>query len=92
MSRLDALDVMICIPVGRVNVQPFGASRVSYTVSLEGNSSLRTFNVKGTNILSGSNMLLKFREEVIRSLGRNAGWCQDDGFCFLVGEMILFGR
>lgn len=92
MSNLDAFDVMICIPAGRVNIQPFGEPGACCSVSSpQGNKRLREFLVEGSNIVSGYNMLHKFREEVIKSLRRVAGGCQDDSFGFLGVKLHYLG-
>ncbi|KAM7385316.1 hypothetical protein PAMP_001404 [Pampus punctatissimus] len=63
ISNPDEFDVMLPIPVNRVNVEPFGDNGAFYSVTLKrGNSPLNKFQQK-TSILSASEMLTEFRKE-----------------------------
>ncbi|XP_032396898.1 cyclic GMP-AMP synthase isoform X2 [Etheostoma spectabile] len=63
ISNPDEFDIMLAIPVDRVNVNPFGDDGAYYSVELKrGKSPLQKF--QKTNTLSASEMLKEFREEV----------------------------
>lgn len=63
ISNPDEFDVMLPIPVDRVNVHPFGEDGAFYSVELKrGNSPLKKFGETGA--LSASEMLKEFRDEV----------------------------
>lgn len=79
---------MISFPVDRVEVKPFGETGAFYSVSLKrGNSPLKRFQLEN-DILSASQVLQEFREEVKKSIKGITGWCHDDIFLRL-GEVIL---
>lgn len=62
ISNPDEFDVMLPIPVDRVQIDPFGSNGAFYSVQLKrGPSQLKKFQ---QNILSSSEMLEEFREEV----------------------------
>ncbi|XP_059215975.1 cyclic GMP-AMP synthase [Centropristis striata] len=63
ISNPDEFDVMLPMPVDRVNINPFGENGAFYSVELKrGKSPLQKF--QETSILSASKMLEEFREEV----------------------------
>uniref|UniRef100_A0A8C9Y5R2 Cyclic GMP-AMP synthase n=1 Tax=Sander lucioperca TaxID=283035 RepID=A0A8C9Y5R2_SANLU len=63
ISNPDEFDIMLAIPVDRVNVNPFGDDGAYYSVELKrGKSPWQKFQVTGT--LSASKMLEEFRDEV----------------------------
>ena len=63
ISNPDEFDVMLAIPVDRVDVSPFGDDGAFYSVELKrGNSHLKKFEERST--LSASKMLDEFRAEV----------------------------
>lgn len=63
ISNPDEFDVMVPIPVDRVNIEQFGQDGAFYSVELKrGNSPLQKF--QENNTLSASEMLDEFREEV----------------------------
>ncbi|XP_039994689.1 cyclic GMP-AMP synthase [Xiphias gladius] len=65
ISNPDEFDVMLSIPVDRVNIKPFGDGGAFYSVSLKrGNSPLKKFQETDTSPLSASKMLEEFRKEV----------------------------
>lgn len=77
IANPDEFDVMIAIPVGRVNIEPFGDDGAFYRVALKrGNSPLKKFQEKDT--LSASEMLQEFREEVKKSVKEFTGGDQND--------------
>lgn len=86
ISNPDEFDVMICVPVDRVKVEPFGETGAFYSVSLKrGNSPLKEFQLEENGMLSASHLLKKFRKEVIKSIEGNTGWCHNDIFFFSLG-------
>ncbi|XP_070833966.1 cyclic GMP-AMP synthase [Chaetodon trifascialis] len=69
----DEFDVMLPIPVDRVNVRPYGNDGAFYSVALKrGNSPLEKFQENG--VLSASKMLDEFRTEVKKSVARCTEW------------------
>lgn len=63
ISNPDEFDVMLAIPVDRVNIQPFDKDGAFYSVGLKrGNNPLKKFQEE--DVLSSSAMLSEFREEV----------------------------
>ncbi|XP_040906605.1 cyclic GMP-AMP synthase [Toxotes jaculatrix] len=63
ISNPDEFDIMLAVPVDRVDINPFGEDGAFYSVALKrGNSPLKKFQESST--LSASKMLKKFREEV----------------------------
>lgn len=66
---------MIAIPVGRVNIEPFGDDGAFYRVLKRGNSPLKKFQEEDT--LSASKMLEEFREEVKKSVKEFTGGDQN---------------
>lgn len=80
ISNPDEFDVMICVPVDRVKVEPFGQTGAFYSVALKrGNSPLKEFQLEEDGVLSASKLLQEFREEVIKSIKGIAGWCHSLG-------------
>lgn len=80
---------MISVPVDRVEVQPFGESGAFYSVSLKrGKSPLKKFQLEN-DILSASQALEEFREEVKKSIKGITGWCHDDIFLVWVKLFCL---
>lgn len=74
ISNPDEFDIMIVIPVERVNIKPFGDGAF-YSVALkQGNSPLQRFQ---EDTLSASKMLEKFREEVKKSVKESTGGYQN---------------
>ncbi|TDH01534.1 hypothetical protein EPR50_G00181050 [Perca flavescens] len=72
ISKPDEFDIMLAIPVDRVNVNPFGDDGAYYSVELKrGESPLQKFLEK--NILSASKMLKEFRDEVKKCVKRFPG-------------------
>ncbi|XP_070772362.1 cyclic GMP-AMP synthase [Enoplosus armatus] len=73
ISNPDEFDVMLPIPVDRVNIEPFGEDGAFYSVALKrGNSPLKTF--QETTTLSASKMLKEFRGEVKKSVKEFKEW------------------
>ncbi|XP_068587989.1 cyclic GMP-AMP synthase [Cebidichthys violaceus] len=74
ISNPDEFDVMLPVPVDRVNVTPFGDDGAFYSVGLKrGKSPLQKFqNDDGT--LSASEMLQEFRDEVKKSVKQFTEW------------------
>ncbi|KAE8281047.1 Cyclic GMP-AMP synthase [Larimichthys crocea] len=67
ISNPDEFDVMLPIPVGRVDIKPFGEDGAFYSVALKrGRSPLQKFQEDST--LSASKMLQEFRDEVKKSV------------------------
>ena len=70
ISNPDEFDVMLPIPVERVDIEPFGIDGAFYSVALKrGKSPLTKFQQERegeTSILSASDMLKEFREEVTK--------------------------
>lgn len=72
---------MICVPVERVKVEPFEETGAFYSVSLKRvNSPLKAFQLEENGILSASQLLENFREEVKKSIKGTTGWCHKDSF------------
>ena len=72
ISHPDEFDVMVPIPVNRVNVKPFGEDGAFYSVELKrGKTPLRKF--QETSTLSASEMLDEFREEVKKCVKKFPG-------------------
>lgn len=72
---------MICVPVERVKVEPFEETGAFYSVSLKRvNSPLKEFQLGENGILSASQLLKNFREEVKKSIKETTGWCHKDSF------------
>ncbi|XP_010786592.1 cyclic GMP-AMP synthase [Notothenia coriiceps] len=73
ISNPDEFDVMLAIPVDRVDVSPFGDDGAFYSVKFKrGNSPLKKFEESGT--LSASKMLDEFRAEVKECAKKYTGW------------------
>ncbi|GLD69600.1 cyclic GMP-AMP synthase [Lates japonicus] len=73
ISHPDEFDVMLSIPVDRVDIKPFGDDGAFYSVTLKrGNSPLKKF--EDNNILSASKMLTEFREEVKKCVKPFTEW------------------
>ncbi|KAA8583544.1 cyclic GMP-AMP synthase isoform X1 [Etheostoma spectabile] len=73
ISNPDEFDIMLAIPVDRVNVNPFGDDGAYYSVELKrGKSPLQKF--QKTNTLSASEMLKEFREEVKKCVKQFPEW------------------
>ncbi|XP_034065859.1 cyclic GMP-AMP synthase [Gymnodraco acuticeps] len=73
ISNPDEFDVMLAIPVDRVDVSPFGDDGAFYSVELKrGNSPLKRFEESST--LSASKMLDEFRLEVKECAKKYTGW------------------
>ncbi|XP_033469381.1 cyclic GMP-AMP synthase [Epinephelus lanceolatus] len=73
ISNPDEFDVMLPIPVDRVNIRPFGEDGAFYSVELKrGNSPLKKFGEIGT--LSASEMLKEFRDEVKKCVKQFEEW------------------
>uniref|UniRef100_A0A8P4GIW2 Cyclic GMP-AMP synthase a n=1 Tax=Dicentrarchus labrax TaxID=13489 RepID=A0A8P4GIW2_DICLA len=73
ISNPDEFDVMLPIPVDRVDIKPFGADGAFYSVALKrGKSPLEKF--QETSTLSASEMLEEFRKEVKTSVKQFTEW------------------
>ncbi|XP_034008412.1 cyclic GMP-AMP synthase [Trematomus bernacchii] len=73
ISNPDEFDVMLAIPVDRVDVSPFGDDGAFYSVELKrGNSHLKKFEESST--LSASKMLDEFRAEVKECAKKYPEW------------------
>ncbi|XP_035519735.1 cyclic GMP-AMP synthase [Morone saxatilis] len=73
ISNPDEFDVMLPIPVDRVDIKPFGADGAFYSVALKrGKSPLQKF--QETITLSASTMLEEFRKEVMTSVKQFTEW------------------
>ncbi|KAK5908784.1 hypothetical protein CgunFtcFv8_016813 [Champsocephalus gunnari] len=73
ISNPDEFDVMVAIPVDRVDVSPFGDDGAFYSVELKrGNSHLKRFEESST--LSASKMLDEFRAEVKECAKKYTEW------------------
>ncbi|XP_037637335.1 cyclic GMP-AMP synthase isoform X2 [Sebastes umbrosus] len=73
ISDPDEFDVMLPIPVDRVNVNPFGDDGAFYSVELKrGKSPLQKF--QKTDTLSASEMLKEFRDEVKKCVKKHTEW------------------
>ncbi|XP_074531334.1 cyclic GMP-AMP synthase [Halichoeres trimaculatus] len=73
ISNPDEFDVMLPIPVDRVDVKPFGDDGAFYSVGLKrGKSPLKKFQKEDT--LSASQMLDEFREEVKKCAKKYPEW------------------
>ncbi|XP_019118291.2 cyclic GMP-AMP synthase [Larimichthys crocea] len=73
ISNPDEFDVMLPIPVGRVDIKLFGEDGAFYSVALKrGRSPLQKFQEDST--LSASKMLQEFRDEVKKSVKRFEEW------------------
>ncbi|XP_069568405.1 cyclic GMP-AMP synthase [Brachyistius frenatus] len=69
----DEFDVMMPIPVDRVDIEPFGNDGAFYSVGLKrGSHPLKQFQEDST--LSGSNLLEEFRKEVMKSVKEFKEW------------------
>lgn len=76
ISNPDEFDIMLAIPVDRVNVNPFGDDGAYYSVELKrGKSPWQKFQVTGT--LSASKMLEEFRDEVKKCVKQFPGEYQN---------------
>uniref|UniRef100_UPI0037E89103 cyclic GMP-AMP synthase n=1 Tax=Semicossyphus pulcher TaxID=241346 RepID=UPI0037E89103 len=76
ISNPDEFDVMLPIRVDRVDVQPFGDDGAFYSVALKrGKSPLQKF--QETSILSASEMLKDFRDEVKKCAKKFPEWKMD---------------
>ncbi|KAM7408377.1 hypothetical protein PAMA_002207 [Pampus argenteus] len=74
ISNPDEFDVMLPIPVNRVNVEAFGDNGAFYSVTLKrGDSPLKKFQQE-TSILSASEMLKEFRKEVTQCVKTYKEW------------------
>ncbi|CAK6960762.1 cyclic GMP-AMP synthase [Scomber scombrus] len=74
ISSPDEFDVMLPMPVTRVDIQPFGDDGAFYSVALKrGKSPLHKFQDE-TGILSASEMLKEFREEVTKCVKPCKKW------------------
>ncbi|XP_075935513.1 cyclic GMP-AMP synthase [Anarhichas minor] len=74
ISNPDEFDVMLPVPVDRVNVTPFGDDGAFYSVELKrGKSPLQRFQKTG-GTLSASEMLKEFRDEVKKSVKQFTEW------------------
>lgn len=79
ISNPDEFDVMLPIPVDRVDIKPFGEDGAFYSVALKrGRSPLQKFQEDST--LSASKMLQEFRDEVKKSVKGFEGECQLLGY------------
>ncbi|XP_061601373.1 cyclic GMP-AMP synthase [Cololabis saira] len=77
ISNPDEFDVMLPIPVDRVNIEPFGSDGAFYSVGLKrGKSSLQKFEeeFEDNSILSATKMLEEFRKEVKECLKECKEW------------------
>ncbi|TKS85873.1 Cyclic GMP-AMP synthase [Collichthys lucidus] len=73
ISNPDEFDVMLPIPVDRVDIKPFGEDGAFYSVALKrGRSPLQKFQEDST--LSASKMLKEFRDEVKKSVKGFEEW------------------
>ncbi|XP_008300932.1 cyclic GMP-AMP synthase [Stegastes partitus] len=73
ISNPDEFDVMVPFLVERVHIEPFGADGAFYSVELKrGNNPLRKF--QKNSILSASEMLQEFREEVKKCVKKSKEW------------------
>ncbi|KAM6915808.1 cyclic GMP-AMP synthase [Xenentodon cancila] len=73
ISNPDEFDVMLPIPVDRVNIEPFGDDGAFYSVRLKrGVSPLQKF--EANSILSATKMLEEFRKEVKKCLKECKEW------------------
>ncbi|XP_041867122.1 cyclic GMP-AMP synthase [Melanotaenia boesemani] len=76
ISDPDEFDVMLCIPIDRVQIEAFGEDGAFYSVALKrGNNPLEKFQ-KG-DVLSASEMLKEFREEVKKCLKEFTDWSME---------------
>lgn len=90
ISEPDEFDVMMPIPVDRVNIMPFGDNGAFYSVALKrGSGSLKKFQVNDT--LSAYEMLKDFREEVKKSVKGFEGWCHEDSFLVVTLLELVLG-
>lgn len=84
ISNPDEFDVMMPIPVDRVNIKPFGDDGAFYSVALKrGRSPLQKFQENET--LSACKMLKEFRAEVKKSVKEFKGGYQNENF-LIVGQ------
>ncbi|KAF1375494.1 hypothetical protein PFLUV_G00220790 [Perca fluviatilis] len=73
ISKPDEFDIMLAIPVDRVNVYPFGEDGAYYSVELKRDKSpLQKF--QETSTLSASEMLKEFRDEVKKCVKQFQEW------------------
>nr|XP_020457376.1 cyclic GMP-AMP synthase-like [Monopterus albus] len=73
ISNPDEFDVMLAMPVDRVNIEPFGDNGAFYSVELKrGRSPLKKF--ENTSTLSACKMLDEFREEVKKCVKAFPEW------------------
>ncbi|XP_029377360.1 cyclic GMP-AMP synthase [Echeneis naucrates] len=73
ISDPDEFDIMLAIPLERVNIRSFGEDGAYFSVGLKrGNSPLKKFQENET--LSASKMLSEFREEVKKCVKELPGW------------------
>lgn len=64
ISNPDEFDVMLTVPINRVDIQPFTDDGAFYSVALKrGKTPLDKFR-KEDHTISGSEILLEFRNEV----------------------------
>lgn len=84
ISHPDEFDVMLPIPVDRVDIKPFGDDGAFYSVALKrGKSPLQKF--QETDTLSASEMLKEFRKEVQKCVSKSRGEYQNEHF-LIVGR------
>ncbi|PWA14049.1 hypothetical protein CCH79_00015818 [Gambusia affinis] len=77
ISDPDEFDIMIPMPVDRVQIKPFGENGAFYSVALKrGNSPLMKF--QQNDILSASEMLQEFRNEVKKFAKGFSAWTIED--------------
>ncbi|XP_044227920.1 cyclic GMP-AMP synthase [Thunnus albacares] len=74
ISNPDEFDVMLPIPVDRVDIEPFGNDGAFYSVALKRGKSPLTKFQQETGILSASEMLKEFREEVTKCVKTFKEW------------------
>ncbi|KAG7240477.1 hypothetical protein INR49_026843 [Caranx melampygus] len=73
ISNPDEFDVMLAIPVDRVDIKPFNTDGAYYSVGLKrGNNPLKKFQEE--DVLSSSAMLSEFREEVKKCVKAFKEW------------------
>ncbi|XP_005811273.2 cyclic GMP-AMP synthase [Xiphophorus maculatus] len=96
ISDPDEFDVMLPMPVERVQIEPFGENGAFYSVALKrGNSPLMKF--QPNDILSASEMLQEFRKEVKKfakgfpawTIERKKGGCPAVTLTHKVGSVII---
>uniref|UniRef100_A0A3B5M2L2 Cyclic GMP-AMP synthase a n=1 Tax=Xiphophorus couchianus TaxID=32473 RepID=A0A3B5M2L2_9TELE len=96
ISDPDEFDVMLPMPVERVQIEPFGENGAFYSVALKrGNSPLMKF--QPNDILSASEMLQEFRKEVKKfakgfpawTIEKKKGGCPAVTLTHKVGSVII---